>query len=267
MPPTIENISNYCMRHACLLLKNKVFVRGFEVPSMRQQLYLEDSYCQELQSTVLDIEERGIKFEQTIFYPQGGGQPEDKGVIVVDGTEYPVTGIKSTADGTFIKSDAPLKVGNSYDQKIEWDYRYQLMQHHTILHILSAVVWDKFQAKVTGGTIYHDKARLDFDLVEFNKQLAQELVDEVNRIIADHHQVTIQFVDRQTAESDPELIRTKVNLLPAHVKEIRLVKIGNVDIQADGGLHVNNTSELNSVTLVKTENKGKGRKRITVSMS
>ena len=179
-----------------------------------------------------------------------------------------MTGIKSTPQGTFVKlkGEPQVEIGKQVLQKIDWDYRYQLMKHHTVLHILSAVVLQKFEANVTGGTIYIDKARLDFDLQEFNKNLAQSLVDEVNTIILQNHEVSIQFVDRNTAERDPELIRTKVNLLPSFITEIRLVKIGDVDIQADGGLHVKKTSELSNIELVKTENKGKGRKRITVSI-
>lgn len=235
----------------------------------RQEYYLEDSYCKELTSSIETIDTNGIKLKQVLFYPRGGGQPDDRGVLMHNNKSYQVTAIDKTDHGIYLKVDdrGDLQVGDEVNQQIDWDYRYKLMKHHTTLHILSAVVWDKFQAKVTGGTIYHDKARLDFDLQEFNSELAKQLVDEVNKIIQQDHKISISFVNRQEAEQDPDLIRTKINLLPPSITELRLVKIGNVDIQADGGLHVRQTSEIGQVELVKTENKGKGRKRITVSAS
>ena len=140
------------------------------------------------------------------------------------------------------------------------------MKHHTTLHVLSAVVFRNYEAKVTGGTIYEDKARLDFDLQEFNKDLAESLVQETNEELKKDHQVSVEFISREEANKRPELIRTKVNLLPDSIKTLRLVKIGDVDIQADGGLHVKSTKEIGDIQLVKVENKGKGRKRITVGV-
>jgi len=213
------------------------------------------------------MEDDDIRLEKTIFYPRGGGQPADKGQVIHQGQEYTVDKIKRTKDGIYLKlkgDTSALQPGDTVLQQVDWDYRYQLMKHHTSLHILSAVVWDKFEAKVTGGTIYQNKARLDFDLDDFSQELAEELVDEVNDIIAQDHQIEISFVDREVAESDPALIRTKINLLPKFITEIRLVKIGDVDIQADGGLHVHSTAEIGRIKLIDTDNKGKGRKRIAI---
>jgi len=233
----------------------------------RHRYFLEDAYCKELTSTVVEVGESGVKLEKTIFYPRGGGQPADRGQLIVNGTAYPVKKIHSTHDGVFLEIDGTLAVGDEVIQQIDWDYRYQLMQHHTVLHLLSAVVWDRFEAKVTGGTIYPNRARLDFDLDEFSTDLAEELVATVNQLLGEDHQVSISFVDRKVAEEDPELIRTKVNLLPDFITEIRLVRIGDVDLQADGGLHVHSTREIPGVKLLDTENKGKGRKRISVAVT
>jgi misacylated tRNA(Ala) deacylase len=162
--------------------------------------------------------------------------------------------------------DGEIQVGDDVQCEVDWDYRYKLMKHHTALHILSAVVWDETQAKVTGGTIYENKARLDFDLIEFNKEMAAGFVEKTNQLIDEDHKVSIDFLSREEADKDPDLIRTKVNLLPKSITEIRTVKIGDVDLQADGGLHVKSTKEIGSVSLVKVENKGKGRKRISIAV-
>ncbi|MDH5644844.1 MAG: alanyl-tRNA editing protein [Candidatus Heimdallarchaeota archaeon] len=231
----------------------------------RSDLYLVDSYKKELATIVIEVIEGGAVLEQTIFYPQGGGQPMDKGVLIWNNEDYPVIEIKKIDDKLIHLTEHTFSVGDKVTVKIDWDYRYALMKHHTALHILSAVVYRKYQAKVTGGTIYEDKARLDFDLSEFGFEMANDLVEETNNEIRRDHLVEIEFLDREAADKNPELIRTKVNLLPKSINEIRTVKIGDIDLQADGGLHVLKTSEIGEVQLVKIENKGKGRKRISIS--
>lgn len=231
-----------------------------------QQLFLEDSYIKEHDAVVTAITDDGIQVDKVLFYPRGGGQPDDKGVVVHNDKEYEVTGIRKEEGNLVLLVDGDFSVGDKVVQKIDWDYRYRLMKHHTSLHVLSAVVWDKFEAKVTGGTIYENKARLDFDLAEFNKDMAQDLVAETNKLLQQGLEVDVKFVPRDEAEKDPNLIRTKINLLPKNITELRLVKIGDVDIQADGGLHVKNTDEIGEIELLKTENKGKGRKRISIGV-
>ena len=235
---------------------------------MRHELYLENSYVSELETVIENINEFGVKLKNTIFYPRGGGQPEDKGVLIIQDETYEVLEIKKFSDGVYLKINEfeSLSVRDTCVQKIDWVYRYKLMKHHTVLHILSAVVWDEFKAKVTGGNIYEDKARLDFDMEMLDNEIAEEMVRRVNTIISQNHRVDVTFENRDKLKEDSDLIRTVVNLIPESVEIIRIVKIGDVDIQADGGLHVKNTSEIGKVKLIKKENKGKGRKRISVGI-
>ncbi|MHA2402783.1 MAG: alanyl-tRNA editing protein [Candidatus Kariarchaeaceae archaeon] len=231
-----------------------------------EHVYARDAYTTQLDATVVDVKPEGIILDRTIFYPQGGGQPSDQGKLISGGTEIPVVALKKQGNVVLHQIDGEVQVGDDVQCEVDWDYRYKLMKHHTALHILSAVVWDETQAKVTGGTIYENKARLDFDLIEFNKEMAAGFVEKTNQLIDEDHKVSIDFLSREEADKDPDLIRTKVNLLPKSITEIRTVKIGDVDLQADGGLHVKSTKEIGSVSLVKVENKGKGRKRISIAV-
>lgn len=232
---------------------------------MTETLYTKQAYLKEIEATVIHIVENGVILDKTIFYPRGGGQPEDKGLIIA-GREYEVTGFERNEEGIIHKVEPGLAVGDIVKLKIDWEYRYQLMRHHTALHILSAVVNRKFEnTKVTGGNISFDKARLDFDLSEFKKDMAQGVVDEVNTEIERDHKVSVSFMAREEVEKVPELQRTNI-VLPESITTFRIVKIGDIDMQADGGLHVNSTNEIGRVKLVKTDNKGKGRKRVTIAV-
>lgn len=233
---------------------------------MTEYLYITDAYLKEINAKVLSIHEEGVILDQTIFYPQGGGQPSDRGYLEKDGQRFNLTGLKKDSENLYHQIDGDLSPGDEVKAVVDWDYRYKLMKHHTALHVLSAVVFRKYKAKVTGGTIYENKARLDFDLQEFNREIAQQVVDELNEELVKDHQIEIGFLRREEADKNPDLIRTKVNLLPKSISEIRTVKIGDVDFQADGGLHVKSTKEIGRVQLGKVENKGKGRKRITISV-
>ena len=233
---------------------------------MTQYLYITDAYLKEINAKVLSVHEEGVILDQTIFYPQGGGQPSDRGYLEKDGQRFNLTGLKKDSENLYHQIEGDLSPGDEVKAVVDWDYRYKLMKHHTALHVLSAVVFRKYKAKVTGGTIYENKARLDFDLQEFNREIAQQVVDELNEELVKDHQIEIGFLRREEADKNPDLIRTKVNLLPKSISEIRTVKIGDVDFQADGGLHVKSTKEIGKVQLGKVENKGKGRKRITISV-
>lgn len=234
-------------------------------------IFSEDSYVKELTTKIKSKDSEGLIFENTIFYPGGGGQPADKGYIEDnEGNHIEIkTAKKKSGEIVHILSntDDLNKFEKNQEIKIfiDWDYRYKLMKHHTALHILSAIVYDKYKAKVTGGTIHENKARLDFDLNEFNKDIAKQLLQDVNAAIKQNYPISISHISRDDLSNQPELIRTATNLIPESVKLIRLVKIGDIDIQADGGLHVKNTSEIGKVVLEKIDNKGKGRKRISIN--
>lgn len=234
---------------------------------MTELIYTTDSYITELEANVVEIREEGVILDKTIAYPQGGGQPSDKAKFILDGNEIPITKIRKVGSEVLHTIDGTVNMGDKLILRIDWDYRLKLIRHHTALHVLSAIVWDKYKAKVTGGTIYHNKARLDFDMMEFNREIAQNIIDDVNEVLKTDHKVEVSFITREELESHPELIRTKVSLIPESVKTIRLVKIGDIDIQADGGLHVRSTREIGTMGLQSVSNKGKGRKRIIIELS
>ena len=233
---------------------------------MTELIYTTDSYLTEIEATVVEIRDDGIILDKTIAYPQGGGQPSDKAKFILDGEEIIITKIRKIGAEVLHTIDGTVNVGDTLTVKIDWEYRFKLIRHHTALHVLSAIVWDKYKAKVTGGTIYHNKARLDFDMIEFNKDIAQKIIDDVNEILKTDHMVEVSFITREELKNNPELIRTKVSLIPESVKMIRLVKIGDIDLQADGGLHVRSTKEIGTMGLQSISNKGKGRKRINIEL-
>ena len=159
-----------------------------------------------------------------------------------------------------------LDPGTAVTAGIDWDRRYTLMRTHTALHVLSALVWRDFGAKVTGGNMEPGRARMDFELESISVDFGREVEARLNAALGRNHPVAVRFMPRSEALADPDLIRTKVNLIPEHVDPIRVIDIGDIDRQADGGTHVANTSEVGPVRVVKTESKGKGNKRMRISL-
>ena len=228
-----------------------------------------DPYLHELETEILAVTENGLILKDTVFYPRGGGQPDDEGTITYKNQEVNVVGLKKTKDGVEHLLDPMIqaKPGETVLLRINWERRYKLMKLHTALHVLSALVYKKYGKLVTGGNISPDKARLDFDLEKLTPEIKQTLEDELNSELEKGHEVQAKFLPRKEAEKIPALIRTKINLLPKEIDPIRVVKIGDIDYQADGGLHVVNTREIGKIRIVKIENKGKGRKRITITFA
>jgi misacylated tRNA(Ala) deacylase len=149
---------------------------------------------------------------------------------------------------------------------IDWERRYFLMRTHTALHVLSAVIWRDFGAKVTGGNMEPGRARMDFELENISVDFGREVEARLNAALGEGHEVRVLLMPRAEALTDPDLIRTKVNLIPDHVDPIRVIDIGSIDRQADGGTHVAHTSEVGPVRVVKTESKGKGNKRMRIEL-
>ncbi len=231
--------------------------------------YYRDPYLRELETEILTATEKGLILKDTIFYPRGGGQPDDEGTITYNNQEVRVVGLKKTQSGIEHILDPMIQArpGDSVLLRINWERRYNLMKLHTALHVLSALVYKKYGKLVTGGNISPDKARLDFDLEKLTSEIKQDLEDELNAELEKGHEVETKFLPRKEAEKIPALIRTKINLLPEEIDPIRVVRIGDIDYQADGGLHVANTREIGRIRIVKIENKGKGRKRITIAFA
>ncbi|MDA3813919.1 MAG: alanyl-tRNA editing protein [Candidatus Cloacimonetes bacterium] len=236
---------------------------------MTELLYLKDSYLKEFTAKVIEVfvEENAVEINCTAFYPTGGGQPCDLGEIKFDGRISQVTKVKKI-DGKirhFLEGDLP-QIGTEILGKINWERRYKMMRTHTAMHSLSAVVWRDYKAQVTGGNIEPLAGRLDFEFEKLNAEMISEIGEKVNAEIRKGLDVTSETLPRAEAEKIPDLIRTKINLLPPGLTEIRVVKIQDLDLQADGGTHVKNTSEIGTIKIVGYKSKGRINKRIKIEI-
>ena len=234
---------------------------------MTDLLFHDHSYLQEFDATVTDVAEIGVALDRTAFYIGGGGQPSDMGILTADGREYVVTGVKR--DGGLlvhlIDGDRPA-AGSSVSGRIDWERRYRLMRTHTALHILCGVVWRDYGALVTGGNMQPGEARMDFELERMSADFAEEVEAKINEEVAAARGVLAANLPREQAEEIPDLIRTKINLLPANIREVRTIDIQGLDVQADGGTHVNNTTEVGRIRVVGHESKGRINKRLRIAL-
>ncbi len=229
-------------------------------------LYAEDAYVRSFDARVTAITPDGaVIFDRTAFYPTGGGQPHDLGTLTWDGGAASVVEVRKSGDAVVhrLEGGAPT-VGANVHGEIDWDRRYALMRHHTALHSMSGVIYQLFGATVTGGQMYPDRARMDFLLPDLSRERLERIEQRTNELLEEGHPVSIRFLPRDEAFQIPDLIRTKVNLLPEGIEMIRVVNIEGVDQQADGGTHVANTREVGRVRIAGSENKGKGNKRLEI---
>lgn len=235
---------------------------------MTKELFLNDSYQTMCNANILSIEGDKVVLDQTIFYPTGGGQECDTGTLIQEGKPFDVVQVKREGRKIFhfVKNAQQLKIG-AVTANIDWERRRGLMRHHSLLHVLGAVVYKKYGALCTGNKIYPHKARIDFNqLQDLRDDQYDDIVKETNQIIKECHPIKYQWISRSEAESRPGLIKTAINLLPPTVTEIRLVNIETVDEQACGGTHVSNTKEIGEMKLVKVSSKGKNNKRLEVEL-
>ena len=227
-------------------------------------LYLRDAYLQQFEARVVGVRDNAIALDQTAFYPTGGGQPHDVGTL--SGLE--VTEVRKE-DGLVWHTvvGVPLPVsGATVAGVVEWTRRHQLMRTHTAVHVLCGVIWNEWHVPVTGGNMEPLSARMDFEFDPLPEGFAATVEALVNAELAADRPIEVGFLPRDTAVHDADLIRTKVNMIPESVSEIRVVDIVGLDKQADGGTHVRSTGEVGRIRVVKTENKGKGNKRIRVEV-
>ena len=239
---------------------------------MTELLCQQDSYLKEFDATItgVDAESRTVILDRTAFYPSGGGQPCDVGLLTVNGTAYSVTKVKKQgADALhYLGGDAELPdVGASVHGVIDWERRYQLMRTHTAMHILCGVVFRDYGALVTGGNMDPLKGRMDFEFETMRKELVAEIEEAINVEAQKGHEVKVNILPREEAFQIPDLIRTKINLLPEGIKEIRTIEIVGLDLQADGGTHVKNTAEVGKLRVINYKSKGKINKRIYVEVA
>ena len=235
--------------------------------AVTELLYNEDAYLRAFDATVVDVTADGVVLDRTAFYPGGGGQPADTGVLRADDVEYRVKGMSRSGGSLFHRtaSGGPA-AGAAVHGVLDWDRRLELMRTHTALHILCGVVWRDFGAQVTGGDMKPLSARMDFELEQMTADFAREVEELINAEVAAARPVRTQTLPREEAFQIPDLIRTKINLLPEAIQEVRTVDIVGLDLQADGGLHVANTGEVGHIRVVKHESKGRINKRLRIAI-
>ena len=234
---------------------------------MTLQLFHEDSYLKSLTAQVIDhdLENHGIMLDRTIFFPGGGGQPADHGWLDLDGIKTQIKNIRRIAgEIVHILPDnvALPEKGSPLEGILDWDRRYQLMRTHTAMHILCGTIFRDYGASVTGGNMEPLKGRMDFEFASLTKDLVHLIEEAVNQEVNNSLPVTWKEIDREEAFQIPDLIRTKINLLPPQISKVRVVEIEGLDLQADGGTHVRNTNEVGSVKITDYKSKGRENKRI-----
>jgi misacylated tRNA(Ala) deacylase len=227
-----------------------------------ESLYLRDAYLRAFAATVTAVDDAGrrVALDRTAFYPTGGGQPHDTGTL----SGVPVVDVRREGDVVWhALGEGPLPaVGETVPGELDWERRHRLMRTHTALHVLCGVIWNRWGRAVTGGNMEPLEARMDFEFDPLPEGFGSEVQQLVNVELAADRPIEVSFLPRGVAVADADLIRTKVNLIPEAVREIRVVDIVGLDRQADGGTHVRSTSEVGRIEVVKTESKGKGNKRI-----
>jgi misacylated tRNA(Ala) deacylase len=234
--------------------------------SETELLYATDAYVRSFDATIEELTpEAGLVLDRTAFYPTGGGQPHDVGTLTWAGGTCSVVEVRKSGDRVAHRVEGiPPPAGTAVTGEIDWDRRYALMRHHTALHSMSGVIYQLFGATVTGGQMYPDRARMDFQLPDLSLERLRRIEERTNELLTEGHPVLIRFLPRAEAFEIPDLIRTKVNLLPEGIEVIRVVNIEGIDQQADGGTHVANTREVGRVRIAGSENKGKGNKRLEI---
>ena len=231
---------------------------------MTGELFLEDAYLKEFESTVLGLSGREVILARTAFYPGGGGQPADKGTLGVGPVNAAVVDARREGDNVVHVLDKVIPdTVRELKGELDWERRFAHMRYHTALHALSGVIWRSFGAKVTGGQMRADRARMDFSFPgEWTVDVVGEIERLVNEALVEGRPVKVYELPREEALENPDLIRTQVNLVPERVKMVRIVEIEGIDTQADGGTHVANTEEVGEVEITGHKSKGRQNKRV-----
>ncbi len=233
-------------------------------------LYHTNSFTYECTAKVVAVEGDEIALDATVFYPGGGGQMADRGVITWDEGQEQANVIAMNKRGDIIwhtlDREPPTRESEVVGT-IDWDFRYKMMRTHTALHILCGIIWKEFGVQVTGGQMYPDRARMDFAMENLDKERISYIEQKVNEAIEADYPIQVYSLPREKAFQIPDLVRTKINLLPAGIEEVRIVEIIGLDLQADGGTHVNHTREVGGIIITKTENKGRINKRLEIMLT
>jgi misacylated tRNA(Ala) deacylase len=238
---------------------------------MTTLLYQTDAYLREFSAMITSVDSgtRAVVLDQSAFYPGGGGQPCDFGSLEVAGVTYPVEKVKKQGDDVlhFLGGTDPLPAPDSASHGIlDWARRYQLMRTHTALHILCGTVFRDYGAKVTGGDMDPLKGRMDFEFENMRGELVKAIETATNFEVGQGREIRVKILPRDEAFQIPDLIRTKINLLPEGIMQVRTVEIVGLDLQADGGTHVRNTSEVGKIKVVDYKSKGAINKRVYIEV-
>lgn len=233
---------------------------------MTEALYLRDSYLRDFSARVSAVDEvqQAVILDRSAFYPGGGGQPSDTGALEIDGRALPVKQVKR-GHLHVIEGELP-PVGAEVRGEVNWERRYQLMRTHSAMHVLCGVIWRDYGASVTGGNMQPLRGRMDFEFERMQKELVAEIEAAINEEVAAARDIRVNVLPREEAFQIPDLIRTKINLLPEGIREVRTVEIEGLDLQADGGTHVANTREIGPLRVAEYRSKGRINKRITLQL-
>ncbi|MHA1689870.1 MAG: alanine--tRNA ligase-related protein [Promethearchaeota archaeon] len=226
-------------------------------------LYMDDSYLKQWSAKVIKVQEgKYIVLDKTAFYPKGGGQPYDEGIICKNGEIYNVVYVGKFGGEISHEVDKPgLKEGDEVSCELNWERRYTFMRYHTAAHLISHVLYKEANAKITGNQIELDKTRIDFSIKEYNPELLKAFIDKANQIIQENLEVYTFYMSREKVLDHPELARLAIGL-PPNLNPLRIVKIGEIDMQVDGGTHVKFLKEIGTIRFLKSVNKGKSNRRI-----
>ena len=254
------------------MVDGPIAANGASLSQVSENLCHTNAYARQTDATVVDVdaEAHAVLLDRTVFYPGGGGQPPDTGLLAGDsGGDWRVIGAKKRDDDIWhtIHTDDELPaVDTKVTAEIDWERRHRLMRTHSALHVLCGVVWRDHGASVTGGNMEPLSGRMDFEFETMSGELVGEIEQRVNEEIAADRPIRVAILPREEAFAIPDLIRTKVNLLPEGISEVRTIEIVGLDLQADGGTHVAHTAEIGRVKVTGYESKGRINKRIRIEV-
>jgi misacylated tRNA(Ala) deacylase len=232
-----------------------------------QLMHQTDSYLAEVRANVVAVDGQAVALDRTIFYPGGGGQVPDTGTLESNGVLMPVVEVKKKDDAIWHTVEGtPPAVGSEVTCRLDWPHRYQVMRTHTAFHILCGVIFKVYGAHVTGGNMKPLEGRMDFELEHMTGNFASDVEEKINAEVQAARDIRVAIHPREEAFQIPDLIRTKINLLPEGINEVRTVEIEGLDLQADGGTHVANTREVGYIHVVGHESKGKINKRLRIAL-
>ena len=230
-------------------------------------LYYQDAYLREFEAQVLRVEADRVLLDRTAYYPGGGGQPSDRGLLKSDAGTAGVIEVKKDGGEIWHQLEGDLPPADAkIAASLDWERRYQLMRTHTAMHILCGVIWRDHRASVTGGQMSPLQGRMDFEFPSMHQDLVRSIEQAINVEVKAERPIGSRVLPRREAFQVPHLIRTKINLLPEGITEVRVVEIEGLDLQADGGTHVANTREVGPLRIVDYKSKGAANKRLVLAL-